>query len=123
MALKILVVDDAAFIRELLIQICQTQNWQVVGEARDGQEAVTLAKSLKPDVVIMDLIMPEKNGIDATKEILAENPTSKIIACSTVDETNLVMRALDAGCSNYIVKPFENNKVIEVINSAMGDKK
>ncbi len=118
MAINILVVDDAPFIRELMIQIIHKEGWRVVGEAENGKEAVTKAMETKPDIVIMDLIMPEMSGLDAAREIIENLPETKIIACSTVDDQNLIMRALDAGCVNYITKPFERGKIVSVIKSS-----
>lgn len=118
MSLRIVIADDAAFIREIIHQVCEKKGWQVVGEADNGIEAVEVSLREKPDLVIMDLIMPHKSGIDATKEILESAPDIKIVACSTVDEPNLIMRALDAGCVNYITKPFEAKQLIEVMSSA-----
>ena len=118
MSLRIVIADDAAFIREIIQQVCEKKGWQIVGEADNGIEAVEVALREKPDIVIMDLIMPHKSGIDATKEILEAVPDMTIIACSTVDEPNLIMRALDAGCVNYITKPFEAKQLIDVMSSA-----
>lgn len=117
MAMNILIVDDAPFIRELIHQIVTKEGWTVVGEAENGKQAISVATQTNPDVIIMDLIMPEMSGIDATREILGSNPDTKIIACSTVNDQNLIMRALDAGCVNYITKPFEREKIVSVIKS------
>lgn len=123
MAINILVVDDAPFIRELIIQIVAKEGWQVVGEAENGKQAVAKAAETNPDIIIMDLIMPEMSGLDATREILLQNPDAKIIACSTVNDQNLIMRALDAGCVNYITKPFEREKIVSIIKSSFALKK
>lgn len=115
--MNILIVDDAPFIRELIEQIVTKEGWNVIGEAENGRQAVSLALETSPDVIIMDLIMPEMSGLDATREILNNSPETKIIACSTVNDQNLIMRALDAGCVNYITKPFEREKIVSVIKS------
>ncbi len=117
MSMNILIVDDAPFIRELIEQIVTKEGWNVIGEAENGRQAVSLALETSPDVIIMDLIMPEMSGLDATREILNNSPETKIIACSTVNDQNLIMRALDAGCVNYITKPFEREKIVSVIKS------
>ncbi len=116
--MRIVIADDAAFIREIIQQVCEKKGWQVVGEADNGIEAVEVSLRERPDIIIMDLIMPQKSGIDATKEILEAAPDMTIVACSTVDEPNLIMRALDAGCVNYITKPFEAKQLIDVVSSA-----
>lgn len=120
MSVNILVVDDAPFIRELLTQIIIREGWIVIGEAENGKEAIVMAKNKSPQIVIMDLIMPEMSGLDAAKEIIKNNPETQIIACSTVDDQNLIMRALDAGCVNYITKPFERENIVEAITSTIG---
>lgn len=119
MAIKLVIVDDAPFIREVLRQIFAESEIEVVGEARDGVEAVAAARKLVPDVMLMDIVMPNKSGIEAAAEIIAEFPEMKIIACSTVDQNNMVMRALEAGCCNYITKPFKAKTVLESVRNAI----
>lgn len=123
MAIKVLVVDDAPFIREVVNQILTSAGMTVVGEASDGDDAVSLANALQPDIILMDLVMPTKSGIEATKEILKANPSQKIIACSTLDQETLVMRAIDAGCIHYITKPFKKDTLLKVIETAIQREK
>src|ERR1035437_2855635 len=104
MGIKLVIVDDTPFIREVLKHIFASTEITVIGEAQDGEEAVGLVLKLKPDVVLMDIVMPRKSGIEATTEIVKELPNVKVVACSTVDQNSMVLRALDAGCCNYIVK-------------------
>lgn len=118
MAIELVIVDDAPFIREVVRHIVHGTDIQVVGEAQDGHEAIQLVQSLKPHVVLMDLVMPRKSGIEATKELLESNPGLKVIACSTMDQENMVMKALEAGCCHYIVKPFKKNELIQTIKRA-----
>ena len=118
MAIKLVIADDAPFIREVLQHIFSTTEVVVVGEARDGAEAVELAIKLKPHVVLMDIVMPKMSGIEATQRILKELPDTRIIACSTIDQHNMVLRALDAGCCNYITKPFKADEVIQAVQTA-----
>lgn len=118
MKLKLVIVDDAPFIREILKHIFQNTDIAVIGEARDGQEAVDVVSKLKPDVVIMDIVMPLKSGIEATEEILKKMPDIKIIACSTVDQNTMVMRALEAGCCDYLTKPFKAQDVLNIVKKA-----
>lgn len=108
-------VDDAPFIREVLCEICRADGHDVVGEATNGAEAVDMALSKNPDVILMDLVMPVKSGIEATKEILKERPDIRIIACSTLDQNTMIMLAIEAGCSHYIVKPFQKADVLRAI--------
>lgn len=118
MGIKLVIVDDAPFIREVLRHIFATTEIEVIGEAQDGQEAVELVRQLRPQIVLMDIVMPKMSGIEATNEILKEFPETKVIACSTLDQNNMVMRALEAGCSNYIAKPFKSDEVLAAIRGA-----
>jgi two-component system chemotaxis response regulator CheY len=120
MKLKLVIVDDAPFIREILKHIFQGTEIEVIGEARDGQEAVEVVTKTKPDAVMMDIVMPIKSGIDATQEILKVLPLTKIIACSTVDQNTMVMRALEAGCCDYLTKPFKAQDVLNIVRKAFG---
>jgi two-component system chemotaxis response regulator CheY len=115
---KVAIVDDAPFIREVLRNIAISQGWHVVGEAADGFEATQMAIACKPDLILMDIVMPNVNGIDAAKYILRNNTQIKIIACSTVDQENVLLKAIEAGCCSYITKPFNREEVIKVVNQA-----
>lgn len=117
--LRLLVADDAPFIREIVKHVAQKAGIEVVAEAIDGQDAVELTKRLTPDVVLMDIIMPRKSGIEATKEILAALPATKIVAFSTADQETMVMRALEAGCCSFIVKPFKGEDLLKAIQDSM----
>jgi two-component system chemotaxis response regulator CheY len=114
---RILIVDDAAFVREVLTQILLKHQFDVVGEAVDGDEAIQKASSLKPDLIIMDIVMPKKSGIQATLEILEANPKQKILACSTEGGEAMVMKALEAGCVDFITKPFKIESLIATIKN------
>lgn len=118
MNIRLVVVDDAPFIREVLKNIFASSEIDVVGEAANGLEAVEVVSRLQPQVVLMDIVMPEKSGIEATQEILKKNPGIRIIACSTVDQNTMVLRALDAGCCDYIVKPFKSEDVLKIVRRA-----
>lgn len=118
--IKLLIVDDAPFIREIVKQAVVGSAIELVGEASDGEEAVAMAKSKNPDVILMDMIMPRKNGIDAAIEILNDNPQAKILAFSTVDQESMVQRAMDAGCCGYLNKPFTQDDLLKAINKSGG---
>lgn len=120
MKLKLVIVDDAPFIREILKHIFQGTEIDVIAEARDGQEAIEIVTQSKPDAVMMDIVMPIKSGIEATQEILKVLPETKIIACSTVDQNTMVMRALEAGCCDYLTKPFKAQDVLAIVRKAFG---
>lgn len=118
--MKVLIVDDAAFIREVLSQLLVKQGFEVIGEAVNGVEAINMAREHKPDIIIMDIVMPEKSGIQATQEILSELPETKIVACSTEGSEAMVTKALEAGCCDFIVKPFKIENVVKALKSAGG---
>ncbi len=116
---RLLIADDAPFIREIVRTVAERSGLQLVGEAIDGEDAVNQAFAAKPDVILMDIIMPRKSGIEATKEILQKLPGCKIIAFSTADQELMVMRALEAGCCSYLTKPFKAEELLEAIRSAL----
>lgn len=118
MSVKLVIVDDAPFIREVLVHIFRGTEVEVVGEARDGLEAVEVCLRTRPHVVLMDIVMPKKSGIEATTEILKELPDTRIVACSTVDQNSMVLRALDAGCCHYLTKPFKADEVLRAVRNA-----
>lgn len=121
MGIKLVIVDDAPFIREVIKHMVVNTDIKVIGEAGDGEEAIELVCRLKPDVVLMDIVMPRKSGVDACREIIAAMPETRIIALSTVDQETLIMRALEAGCCNYVTKPFKADNLLKVIQSAGGE--
>ncbi|WP_182199166.1 response regulator [Paraliobacillus salinarum] len=119
MGQRILIVDDAAFMRMMIKDILVKNGFEVVGEAQDGQEAVEKYKEHKPDLVTMDITMPEKDGITALKEIKQMNPDAIIIMCSAMGQQAMVIDAIQAGAKDFIVKPFQADRVIEAIQKAL----
>ena len=117
--IRLVVADDAPFIREIVRNVAEANGIVIVGEATDGNEAVRLALELKPDVILLDIIMPNKSGIEAAIEIREKMPSIKAIAFSTADQDTLVMRALEAGCCSYIVKPFKAGELLKAIHDAV----
>lgn len=117
MGIKLVIVDDAPFMREAIRSILQNSEIDLVGEAADGDEAILLANHLQPDVILMDMVLPKKNGIEATRKILEKNPKIKVIACSTESQENLLMQALEAGCCSFLTKPFKRDELINIIRS------
>jgi len=122
MAKTVLVVDDAPIIRLMLKDIITFHGYEVVGEGNNGFEGVKLYKELKPNVVTMDIIMPEKDGIEALQEILAFDPAAKVVMVTAIDQRESLMKAIRIGAADYIVKPFENDRVLSAIKKAMGDE-
>ena len=119
MANRILIVDDAAFMRMMIKDILTKNGYDVVGEAADGQQAVEKYKELHPDLVTMDITMPEMDGITALKEIKKINPRSKVIMCSAMGQQAMVIDAIQAGAKDFIVKPFQADRVLEAISKTL----
>lgn len=120
MAQRILVVDDAAFMRMMIRDILSKNGFEVVGEAQDGAQAIEKYKELKPDLTTMDITMPEKDGIAALKEIKQMDPNAKVIMCSAMGQQAMVIDAIQAGANDFIVKPFQAERVIEAIKKTLG---
>lgn len=117
--IKLAIVDDAPFIRDVLRHIFESQpSFQIVGEAEDGESAIEMAVTHQPDVILMDIVMPKKSGIEATKEILNKMPHCRVVACSTVDQEHMILRAIEAGCCSYVVKPFKAAEVVKAVQAA-----
>jgi len=116
---KVLIVDDAAFMRMMVKDILTKNGYEVVGEAQDGAQAVEKYKELEPDLVTMDITMPEMDGITALKEIKKINSEAKIIMCSAMGQQAMVIDAIQAGAKDFIVKPFQAERVIEAIQKAL----
>lgn len=120
MPIRVLIVDDAAFMRKMIRDVFSTEEFEVVGEAQNGFEAIRLFRELNPDLVTMDIVMPQMGGIEATKEILAIRPGAVVIICSALGQEPLVMEAIEAGASDFIVKPFRPEDVLAVVRKVMG---
>lgn len=120
MANRILIVDDAAFMRMMIRDILTKNGYEVVGEAQDGAQAVERFKELKPDLVTMDITMPEMDGIAALKEIKKIDGNAKVIMCSAMGQQAMVIDAIQAGAKDFIVKPFQADRVIEAIKKTLG---
>lgn len=117
---KVLIVDDAAFMRMMLKDILLKNGYEVAGEAQNGIKAVELYKSEKPDVVTMDITMPEMDGIQAVKEIRAIDASAKIIMCSAMGQQAMVMEAIKSGARDFVVKPFQPERVLESLKKVLG---
>ncbi|CAH1203200.1 MULTISPECIES: response regulator [Paenibacillus] len=120
MANRILIVDDAAFMRMMIRDILSKNGYEVCGEANDGAQAIEKYKELKPDLITMDITMPEMDGIQALKEIKKIEPNAKVIMCSAMGQQAMVIDAIQAGAKDFIVKPFQADRVIEAIKKTLG---
>lgn len=113
---NILVCDDAEFMRRTLAKILEGDGHKVIGEAGDGSLCISAYKRLHPDIVLMDITMPDMDGITATKEIIAADPGARIIMVSSMGTYDKVLEAIQSGAKDFIVKPFEAGKILECIN-------
>ena len=116
MATRVLVVDDAVFMRHMIKNILTDMGCEVVGEAADGVEACEKYDTLSPDLVTLDLVMPKKGGLEALKDIREKDPNAKVVVISAIDQRQPLMDALKLGAADYVVKPFEKERVEQAIN-------
>ena len=112
---RVLIADDASFMRQMIRDIIEPEGFEVVAEAGDGMDAVEMFEEHRPDIVTMDIVMPKKSGIEAVKNIIALDPSAKIVMCSALGQEALVMEALQAGARDYVVKPFKPEAVLETL--------
>jgi two-component system chemotaxis response regulator CheY len=117
----VLIVDDVAFVRQTLREIFTEAGYRVVGEAADGAEAVNLYGQLSPNVVTMDIVMPQMSGIDATRRIIKTDMSARVVIISAMGQENLVMEAINVGAKDYILKPFTAADVIKTVERALLD--
>ncbi|MGI6622933.1 MAG: response regulator [Clostridiaceae bacterium] len=117
---SILIVDDAAFMRMMIKDILSKNGYSVIGEAENGIKAIEKYKEVNPDLVIMDITMPEMDGIQAVKQIKAINDSAKIIMCSAMGQQAMVIESIQAGARDFIVKPFQAERVIEAVKKVVG---
>ncbi|OEU73727.1 MAG: two-component system response regulator [Desulfuromonadales bacterium C00003093] len=115
MAKRVLIVDDALFMRTLLRDIFTAAGWDIVAEAENGLQAIEQYHLQQPDLVSMDIVMPEMGGIDAMKTILSTDPAAVVVVCSALGQESMIMEAIKAGAKDFIVKPFSDAQVLEVI--------
>ncbi len=121
MTRRVLIVDDALFMRSMLRDIFCEAGWQVVAEAENGRAAVAEYRAQRPDVVTLDLVMPELGGIEALQQILAADPAAKVVVCSALGQKNLIVKAINAGAKDFIVKPFQSRQVLEVVERVVSE--
>lgn len=120
MAKNILICDDAAFMRMMIKDILTKNGYNIVGEAENGAKAVEKYAELKPDLVLMDITMPEMDGIEALKKIKAADANASIIMCSAMGQQAMVIEAIQSGAKDFIVKPFQADRVLEAVKKVVG---
>ncbi len=121
MAKKILIVDDASYMREMIKDAVIKAGFDVAGEAEDGKDALARYKELSPDVVTMDIVMREKSGIDAVKEIARFDANSRVIVISAMGQQSMIVDAIQAGAKGFVLKPFKAEVLIEEIKRVLGE--
>ena len=120
MAKNILVCDDAAFMRMMIKDILTKNGYNIAGEAENGLRAVEKYNETKPDLVLMDITMPEMDGIQALKKIKEMDPSANIIMCSAMGQQAMVIEAIQSGAKDFIVKPFQAERVLEAVKKVVG---
>lgn len=120
MAKNILICDDAAFMRMMIKDILTKNGYNVVGEAENGAKAVEKYNEVKPDLVLMDITMPEMDGIQALKKIKESDPKAMVIMCSAMGQQAMVIESIQSGAKDFIVKPFQADRVLEAVKKVVG---
>ncbi len=119
MAKRILITDDAMFMRVTLKNILTQNGFEVVGEATNGVESVDMYQKLKPDLVTMDITMPEMDGLEALKKIREIDPNARVVMCTAMGQKNMVVDAIQSGAKDFIVKPFQPDRVVDALNKLL----
>ena len=120
MAKNILICDDAAFMRMMIKDILTKNGYNVIGEAENGAKAIEKYNETKPDLVLMDITMPEMDGIQALKKIVAGDPKALVIMCSAMGQQAMVIESIQSGAKDFIVKPFQADRVLEAVKKVVG---
>jgi two-component system, chemotaxis family, chemotaxis protein CheY len=116
---RVLIVDDAAFMRKMLSDALTGGGHEVVGEAGNGAEAVERFQELRPDLTTLDITMPEKDGLQALKEILSFDPAARVVMCSALGQESKVLESIKAGAKDFVVKPFQAERVLDAVGKAL----
>ena len=117
---KIMICDDAAFMRMMIKDILTKNGYNIAGEAENGAKAVEKYNELKPDLVLMDITMPEMDGIQALKKIKETDPNASVIMCSAMGQQAMVIESIQSGAKDFIVKPFQAERVLEAVKKVVG---
>jgi two-component system chemotaxis response regulator CheY len=116
---RVLIVDDAAFMRKMLGDVLAKGGHEVIGEGANGTEAVIQYQALRPDIMTLDITMPEKDGLAALREILTLEPSAKVVMCSALGQESKVLEAIKSGAKDFVVKPFQPDRVLDAIGKAL----
>jgi two-component system chemotaxis response regulator CheY len=115
MALRVIIIDDALFMRKMLRDICERAGFAVVAEGDNGEVALELFREHRPDLMTMDIVMPKRSGLEAVRSIMTEDPQARVVMVSALGQDALVLEAVEAGARDFIVKPFKEAKVLDVL--------
>jgi len=115
MSLRVLICDDTMFMRAAIATMFRAEGHTIVGEADTGEQAIEMYRELRPDIITMDVIMPSISGIDATRQICSEDPNARVIMCSAMGQEKLINQAVDAGACGFLVKPFDCQRLMDVV--------
>jgi two-component system chemotaxis response regulator CheY len=116
----VLICDDAVFMRTMISDILEESGYEIIGQAESGVQAIERYKALRPDLVTMDIVMPDMGGIDAVREITSFDANAKILMCSAMGQQALVVEAIQAGAKDFVVKPFQPSRVLEAVQRVLG---
>jgi len=116
---RVLIVDDSPIMRQMLVKIFTDEGFAVVGEAADGEEALTMFEELKPDLTSLDIVMPKMRGIEVLEQLMGKYPEAKIIMASSVSDARTVMHCLKMGAKQYITKPYDEAKIMAAVKKAL----
>jgi two-component system chemotaxis response regulator CheY len=122
MGKKVLIVDDAAFMRMMIKNVLSQNGYEIAGEASNGQEALALYDKTKPDLVTLDITMPEMDGIQTLKELLNRDSSANVIMVTAMGQQQLVIEAIQLGAKDFVVKPFQPDRLLEAVRKAVGDE-
>src|SRR3954453_16038608 len=117
---RVLVVDDAAFMRKMVTDALTKGGHEVIGEAGNGAEAIVQFQELRPEVMTLDITMPEKDGLEALREIIAMDPTARVVMCSALGQESKVLESIKLGAKDFVVKPFQADRVLGAVEKALG---
>ena len=120
MSHTVLICDDAVFMRTMISDILEESGYEIIGQAESGVQAIERYKALRPDLVTMDIVMPDMGGIDAVREITSFDANAKILMCSAMGQQALVVEAIQAGAKDFVVKPFQPSRVLEAVQRVLG---
>jgi two-component system chemotaxis response regulator CheY len=114
---RLMVVDDALLMRKMIRDVAEETGWEIVGEARNGVEAVELYARLQPDLVTMDIVMPEMSGLEALRRIRASDPNAQVVMVTALNQKQTLMESIEDGAIDFIVKPFERERIVKLLNN------